>query len=119
VSQIFPCTPTELFKVPKKKLTQEELESEHCIHNHKLNELQKLIDCSWAAIKQIQAHEVIACSERKVPANAECTQVRKAAEEQKQACQEWEQKRQQLVQILVFLYVLVSTNSPMVALMVG
>jgi len=98
-----PGTPTEPFKVPKKKLTQEELESEHCIHDHKQNKLRKLIECGQVAIKQIQAHKVIARSARKAPANAECTQARKAAEEQKGACQEREQKCQQLVQILVFL----------------
>jgi len=49
-----PCTPTEPFKVPKKKLTQEELESEHLIHDHKQNKLQKLIEHGRAAIKQMR-----------------------------------------------------------------
>jgi seryl-tRNA synthetase len=94
---------TEPFKAPRKKLTPEELESERRVHDHKQTELQKLVERGRAAIKQIQAREVMARSANKAPADTERAEARKAAEEQKRARQEREQKRQELVRILLHL----------------
>jgi len=63
-----PCTPTERSRCQRRSLHKKSLRSEHRIHDHKQNKLRKLIERSQAAIKQIQAHKVIARSAHKAPA---------------------------------------------------